>query len=280
MHPFVDKILAPFDRALGVDIIWRPIEATLIRLARGLRRRRTRVQIERLSKELCQRPVVRQGRFAGMRYATLESTCSAILPKLLGTYEAELDAVFEGTSANLYDHIMDIGCAEGYYAVGLARRFPYCRISAFDIDPKAQDLCRQNTRLNGVADRVEVCGGVSAQDLAVAARGRRCLIICDCEGFEGSLFTTATVEAFSHSDLIIETHDFIEAGLLSRLSNLFSATHQVQLIHSIDDLQKARTYRSELADSLDYEAKELAYAESRPVIMEWLFATPHQTILR
>lgn len=274
MHPLIDKILVPLDRLLALDVVWRPLEASLIRFARGLRRRRTRIQIERLTEQLRLNPVVRKGRFAGMRYAAIEATCSAALPKVLGTYEAELDVVLECLFDNDYEHVMDVGCAEGYYAVGLARRFHDCRVSAFDIDPRAQELCRQNARLNGVADRVDVLGGVGAEDLAALTQGRRCLVVCDCEGFEGSLFTIETVAAFSQSDLIIETHDFIEAGLCKRLSNLFAATHQVQLLHSIDDLQKARTYQSDLVNNLDFEAKELAYAEGRPVIMEWLFLTP------
>lgn len=278
MHPFVDKILLPLDRALTLNIVWRPIEATLIRFSRGLCRRRTRMQIELLMEKLRQQPEVRQGRFAGMRYAIIEATCSAVIPKMLGTYESELDAVFDWVFANTYEQVFDIGCAEGYYAVGLALQFPGCHISAFDTDFRAQELCSQNARLNKVDNRVDVAGEVSAEKLASTIQGRRCLIVCDCEGFEGSLFNDKTVSEFCQSDLLIETHDFIEAGICKYLISLFANTHQVQVLHSIDDLQKARTYQSDLASNLDIEAKKLAYAEGRPVIMEWLFLTPRRDV--
>lgn len=278
MHPIIDKILVPLDRALAVDWIWRPIEASLLRFARGLRRRRTDVQIKRLLRRLKNNPEVLQGQFAGMRYASIEAACSAIFPKLLGTYEIELDKVFESIYTRNYEIIADVGCAEGYYAVGLARKFPTSQIYAFDIDSRAQRLCRDNARLNGVSGRVEVGGGVNAEQLAAKVRGRRALVICDCEGFEGSLFTGDTVAAYSMSDLLIETHDFIEAGLRERISGLFSKTHQVHVVHSIDDLQKARTYECNAVHSLDFEAKELAFAEGRPVIMEWLYLIPAQSV--
>lgn len=278
MHPIIDKVLVPLDRSLAVDWIWRPIEASLIRFVRGLRRRRTDVQIQQLFKRLQNYPEVLQGKFAGMRYASIEAACSAILPKLLGTYESELDEVFESVFKRSYDIIADVGCAEGYYAVGLARRFSSSQIYAFDIDPRAQRLCGDNASLNGVSGRVEVGGGVNAEQLAATVRGRRALVICDCEGFEGSLFTESTVAAYNVSDLLIETHDFIESGLCQRISSLFSKTHRVQVVHSIDDLQKARTYKSPAVDALDFEAKELAFAEGRPVIMEWLYLIPQQNI--
>ncbi|MFC5455673.1 methyltransferase [Prosthecobacter fluviatilis] len=278
MHPLIDKILLPLDRALTVNIIWRPIEATLIRFSRGLRRRRTRMQIEHLMEKLRKQPEVRQGRFAGMRYAAIEATCSAVIPKLLGTYESELDSVFERVFANAYEQVVDIGCAEGYYAIGLALQFPGCHVYAFDTDFRAQELCRKNARLNKVEDRVAVAGEVTAEKLADTIQERRCLIVCDCEGFERNLFNHKTVGEFYKSDLLIETHDFIRDGISKYLIGLFANTHQVQVLHSIDDLQKAHTYESDLASNLDFEAKQLAYAEGRPVIMEWLFLTPHLNI--
>jgi hypothetical protein len=49
---------------------------------------------------------------------------SALIPKLLGCYEAELHGVIACALNTTYDTIIDIGCAEGYYAVGLALHFP------------------------------------------------------------------------------------------------------------------------------------------------------------
>ena len=80
-----------------------------------------------------------------------------------------------------YERIVDIGCAEGYYAVGLALRMPGTRIFAFDINEKAQAACRNLATLNGVSDRVTVGGLFSGADFA--DYGGSC-VICDIEGAE------------------------------------------------------------------------------------------------
>jgi hypothetical protein len=274
MSPITDRLLKPLDHAMAQTLFWRPIEASIIRLARGLRRRRTRVFVERLIEQLRQNPSVQKGRFTGMRYASIEATCSAILPKLLGTYEAELDAVFETLFTQIYDRIIDVGCAEGFYAVGLALRFPNCPVAAFDTDPKARELCSDNAVLNEVDGQVTIGGTIHAHELAALAQGQRNLIICDCEGYEDTLFPEEHAAAYAQSDLVIETHDFITPGIRERLVSRFRPTHQIRIIHSIDDLQKARTYLSDPVDHLDIEVKEIAFAEGRPVIMEWLHLTP------
>ena len=45
-------------------------------------------------------------------------------PLLAGSYEAELHDVLEDVIVERPSRIIDVGCAEGYYAVGLAMRCP------------------------------------------------------------------------------------------------------------------------------------------------------------
>jgi methylase of polypeptide subunit release factors len=75
---------------------------------------------------------------------------------LLGCYERELAGLVEKLCLYPYTEIIDIGCAEGYYANGFARRHRQAFVYAFDSDPRARHLCRQMALLNEVADRVSV----------------------------------------------------------------------------------------------------------------------------
>ena len=75
----------------------------------------------------------------------------------------------------------DIGCAEGYYAVGMAGRMPATRVDAFDIDPAAQRACGELAARRGVAERVRVGARFTADDFAAYA-GRKTLVLCDVEG--------------------------------------------------------------------------------------------------
>jgi hypothetical protein len=53
-----------------------------------------------------------------MRYAQVRATCSSVLSKLLGTYESELHPVLHEILIKPYELIVDVGSAEGYYAIG------------------------------------------------------------------------------------------------------------------------------------------------------------------
>jgi SAM-dependent methyltransferase len=270
MSPFVDRFLVPFDRLIAIPAIWRVVEGTIIRFARGLRRRRNAVHVERLRQELAAASVVQMGPFEGMRYATLQATCSAILPKLLGTYELELAPAIDRILQQSYECVVDVGCAEGYYAVGFARRFPLAQVVAFDIDPRARELCQLNAAANGISDQMSVLGAATPSEVANLCRGRRTLIVCDCEGYERDLFPAIPTADLLQSDLLIETHDFIHQGVHELLLQHFAATHEVYEFHSIDDRQKARTYQTSWTTGMDEDLCELVFAEGRPVIMRWL----------
>src|SRR3990167_7614490 len=96
-----------------------------------------------------------QGPFAGMSYLRA-ATEGALAPRLLGTYESELHPHIEAFARQGFETVIDVGCAEGYYAVGLARLMPDATIYAYDIKPEARAACEALAETNGVADRVMV----------------------------------------------------------------------------------------------------------------------------
>jgi hypothetical protein len=51
-----------------------------------------------------------------------------------------------------YTQIIDIGCKFGYYAFGLAIRYPNVVEHAFDVDPWAKSAIGEMAKLNGVKD--------------------------------------------------------------------------------------------------------------------------------
>lgn len=227
----------------------------------------------RMVREMFPTLTVAHGPFRGLRYPAAESHGSMLLPKLLGSYESELHPVLEELFANEYSTIVDIGCAEGYYAVGLARRFPAARVYAFDTSPVARRMCAEMAGLNGVADRITVGGFCDEATLRSIPKAGRTLIISDCEGYENSLFNVGSAEFLADHDLIIEAHDFIDIETSGRLRRNFSATHTITSIKSTDDIEKAHTYQYvEISSRTTGEKREIL-AERRPGIMEWLVMT-------
>ena len=218
--------------------------------------------------------VVRHGPFRGMRYPQARSVGSTLVPKLIGSYEKEIHPFIDRICATPYTAIVDVGCAEGYYAIGLAMRISGATVYAFDTDTKAIALCRAMAELNGVSSRVVTGSFCSPETLASLDLGSRALIVCDCEGFEGTLFTRQTVGALADHDVLVELHDFLDIELSSSIREVFSETHDIHAVKSVDDLEKAHTYAYEELEGFDLARRKILLAESRPAVMEWFFMTP------
>jgi len=205
------------------------------------------------------------GPFTGMAYVS-QATGSALIPKLLGSYESELHGAIEQIIATDYKVVVDIGCAEGYYANGLALRLPSARIYAFDIDPEAQALCKEMARLNGVEKSVEVLGECRHGNLNTLLTGRS-LVVCDCEGFESVLLQPSLVPALTQADILVELHEEVQPGLTSLILGRFHETHQTLIMNAV----KREADEYEMLHFLTPDKRRLAVSEFRSAGQQWAF---------
>jgi precorrin-6B methylase 2 len=176
------------------------------------------------------------GPFAGMEYVT-EATEGSLIARLLGTYESELHPHLSAIVAKGIDCVIDVGCAEGYYAVGMARLAPEITVYAYDIEEKARLACADLAARNGVADRV-IVGGEFAPDGFEAFAGRRALVLVDAEGAEVDILQPDLSPALSGMTVIVETHDLYRRNALATLVARFAATHDIV---RVDQAPKAFT---------------------------------------
>lgn len=178
--------------------------------------------------------VVLSGPFKGMDYAVRASEGSRAA-RLVGAYEASLAPVIEDIVSRAYDLVIDVGSAEGYYAVGLARRMPGARVWARDANPKAQSLCAALAAVNNVQDRVEIGGLMDHRDFDIC-KTTRSVVICDIEGAEADLLDPTRAPGLLSADILVEAHDCITPGLTKLIAQRFMATHSVQVIgRKLDD---------------------------------------------
>ncbi|WP_374470412.1 hypothetical protein [Phenylobacterium sp.] len=205
----------------------RPVEAShLLRVLRFLAQWRSRM--------LANTYVARQGTriwsglFEGMDYVA-EAAEGALIPRLLGVYEAELQPHLRAFLAEGPEVIVDVGCAEGYYAVGLARAAPGVVVHAHDIDPRAREACAVLAARNGVADRVKVGGEFRPTDFEAFA-GRRTLVIVDAEGAELDVLQPELSPALAGMSLVVETHDVYRPGALATMIARFEPTHEITVV--------------------------------------------------
>jgi len=209
-----------------------------------------------------------QGLFAGMDFI-VEATEGALIPKLLGVYESELHPHLRAIAETGLDCVIDVGCAEGYYAVGLARMLPDVVVHAHDIDDVARRLCGELAAKNGVADRV-IIGGEFKPDDFEAFAGRKVLVIVDAEGAEVDILQPALSPALAHMSIIVETHDIYRPGALALIAERFAGTHRIVRVDQQQKLYEAPAWLQELSQ-LD---QLLAVWEWRAQPTPWLVMRP------
>ena len=199
---------------------------------------------------------VLDGPFKGMIYGHRVAE-GARAARLLGSYEASLQPILETIFTSDYSTVIDVGCAEGYYAVGLALRMPQAKILARDTSEPAQTLCRQLAAANNVADRVAVGGLFTPADFDLC-KSEKCLVLCDIEGAEADLLDPATAPGLVHADILVEVHEGMFPGLLETLTSRFAASHQI-----------TRIGRALTPERLPYWTESLSDLDRLLLLWEW-----------
>ena len=212
-----------------------------------------------------------QGRpFAGMQFIDHGSQ-GCHVPKLLGCYEQELHGFIEAAIATGYPQVVNIGCAEGYYAAGLAKRMAGTRVHAFDIDPQARRMCAEVAQRNGFDERLAIAEEFVPSMFAGFA-GKPALFLVDIEGAELALLKGAAPQDVSAFDFLIECHDNDKASISVELAKLLEPTHLPALVrHEICEVELPQFLRE--VGHLD---QLLAVWEWRERPTPWLLAASRE----
>lgn len=170
------------------------------------------------------------GPFRGMKYLG-HSFFGAYIPKLIGTYELELADIIQGIIESAPTQIIDIGGAEGYYAVGLLMRLPGARLTVFEQQEPGRAAIAKLASINGVSSRLEIRGSCTPDALnAALSVTSASLVIADVEGYEVELLDPERCPLLQDLDLLVEVHDFKIPGCSQLICDRFSTTHQATVI--------------------------------------------------
>lgn len=250
---------------MGYDLVKTKIISSADKIAFKNKCKQT---INKISPEL----IILQGPFAGLKYPHIEITESAIVPKFAGSYESQLHSIVERIVATDYSDVIDVGCAEGYYAVGLAKRMPHSVIHAFDINKKDLDFCKNMAEKNDVTN-ITFNDFCSPETLINFKHKGRLLVFCDAEGYELDLFTSEVIKSMKNTDFLIELHDILNPQISVLLKDRFSSTHQIEIVNN---RQSDLTKFFEKLTNLSESEKHFAVLEHRGgynqnCFMEWVF---------
>lgn len=164
---------------------------------------------EQISPRFGQPARVWNGPFEGMTYIPRVHSSSRLLPKLVGSYESYLWPWLGDIKAKKYAAILNIGCAEGYYTVGMARAGWAPVVVGFDTDTPAVEAGKKLAELNNVVRQTQWHGLCTHQTLQEWAQHGKILIFCDIEGGEQELLHPVRVPELTRCDMIVEIHDHV-----------------------------------------------------------------------
>lgn len=209
------------------------------------------------------------GPFKGMNFIDNVSE-GCYVPKLLGIYESELHEYINQIVLNKPDIFINVGSAEGYYAVGLKKLLPDTDVFAFDTDINAQEKCKELSIMNNVNINIE---GEFSSGILDNFKNKKVAFMCDIEGDESNLITEETIDMYSEIEVCIELHynnnGKHNVGLIPKM---FQRSHKTELV-----MQKGKSFIvPEFIANLSHLDILLSAWEYRSYPTPWLIAKPLQ----
>jgi hypothetical protein len=215
--------------------------------------------------------IVQNGAFKGLQYPSLDITEAALAPKIIGSYEYQLQPWFNKIISTNYSDIIDIGSAEGYYAVGLAKKMPSTTVHCYDINEKDIEFSKLMAAKNNVRN-ITWNTFCDQNTLLHFPFHDKSLILCDCEGYEFELFTDSVISKCSRVDFLIELHNVFNPMISSALLSRFQHTHTFSIVNNINvDYSTIRGIHQLTPDEREFALCEHRGGLYQNIYMEWVF---------
>jgi hypothetical protein len=192
----------------------------------------------------------------------------AAIPKLLGVYEQEIGWVFERGVTEQVPAFIDIGCADGYYAVGMAHASPATTTFAYDLSSSARRLCAETAVASAVDGRVRIGKRFSVGALA-SIPVDRALLLCDIEGAEVQLLDRAAATALAASVVVVEVHEDSFPGASDRLRRAFADSHHAMTVN-----QRPRLNAPQQIAGWSADERSRVLCEFRGSRLHWIVFEP------
>ncbi len=210
---------------------------------------------------------IRRGPFKGMEFLA-ESSEGCHVAKLLGTYEQPIHSYINSITKASYQRVINVGCAEGYYAIGLALLMKEVEVLAYDTNRAAQEACDQLAAKNEIQDRISTFGELTPSDLTDSLLNES-LIFCDIEGAEIDLLNPDLAPALKHVDILVESHECLVPGVTGTLKSRFEETHDIHEV--VDDGMRVVECPPDWFNEFSHLDQLLATWEWRSGPTPWLF---------
>ena len=199
---------------------------------------------------------------------------SEFKPKYFGTYENELDPFFVKFKGSI---LIDIGCDDGYYSIGLLKFNFVNKVFAFEVNKNSIQYFNKNVKQNLLVNEDliltdKMVKSFDSIDFCFSDNNNY-LIKCDIEGGEYELFTNEMLKSLNKfkCSFIIETH--IDINMESALIERFTEhKYNVQIVEKNTSKNYCEKYifLNKLCTNL---FKKYWLNEHRPQFNRWIIVT-------
>jgi len=191
--------------------------------------------------------------------------------KIFGLYEKEIqDLIVEIQEKNQCKTLIDIGGADGFYAVGSVINNLFQECIVFESSKKGRESISNNAKLNNVQSKISI-QGIATENalLELSNEMNQSLILCDIEGGEFELFSNKLLNKLYPANIIIEIHKRPkkeEQDLENRISKLFTIKKIIQNPKSLNIYDELKNFND--------NNRSLLLSEGRSYVQEWWHAIP------
>ncbi|MDH0898491.1 hypothetical protein N5C12_03845 [Comamonas aquatica] len=237
-----------------------------------IRERQERISLEVF--QLCKKTVC-YGPFKGMKLSEdnwwgkldLGSQC-------LGLYEKELLEIISKFKKNEFTTLIDIGAADGYYAVGMLFSGKVQHAICFEQSQKGRETIQRNFEYNNSPGKINILEEANIVSLSKISNylTNKTFVIIDIEGAEFNLLTDDILNKLHLCTIFIEIHNWIE-NFNFLYENLLMRADKYFEINIVDRLERSTINIEELRDFTD-DNRLLLTSERRPCMMRFLILKP------
>jgi hypothetical protein len=220
--------------------------------------------------------MVLYGHFKGMKLPSTSWSARDVGSILLGEYERHVvDAIME--SSKSHSIFIDIGAADGIYAVGFSVNNRFLKSICFESSNASRISIRENSIANKVESKITILGTAESNFLSALTDNlsielSKALFLIDIEGGEFELLTEQNLERMSNSIIVVEIHKEVDGfdlkyeALLKRSAYFFN-------LNEILGSSKSNINFKEI-ESWPDEDRQIIFSEGRRYQMSWLVMTP------
>ena len=190
--------------------------------------------------------------------------------KILGLYEKEIqDLIVSIQKDKNYSTFVDIGGADGFFAIGSLVNNLFEKCEVFEISKRGRISIQKNSKQNNVYDSIKIHDKASKRSLIKIDNINNSLILCDIEGGEYELFDEKLINEIHPSDIIIEIHKNKENSLVNfekRFTKTYSLTKITQEPRSLKNFKEL--------ENINDNNRALITSEGRSYVQEWWHLSP------